>query len=132
MGYELANKFQPLRTHLYGHNRRTRKIAARPVETRDKSSLNWIATDSEDDRYGGRRRLAANGDGSLTADQLSSQLGQPIVLTFSPAILDCDVLTFEIAGLPQTLAAGTRDSCRLGWRPSTRNHWSAKRALSRF
>src|SRR6266567_828817 len=35
--YELANKVQPLRPHLYGHNRRAREIAARPAEAGDKS-----------------------------------------------------------------------------------------------
>src|SRR5215468_9107709 len=126
LGYELTNEFQPLRPHLHRHNGRAREVAARPVETGNKSSFNWITTDSENDRYGGCRRLSCQwrrltpGGGNhcnLTADQLGGQLRKPIVLAFCPAILDCDVLAFEIAGLSQTLAKGAQDTCRLGRRP---------------
>jgi hypothetical protein len=57
VGYELANKLQPLWPHLQAHNSRAREIAARPVETGNEPSLNWVATESEDDWYRGRRRL---------------------------------------------------------------------------
>ena len=126
IGYKLASKLQPLRPHFDSHNGRAREIASRSVKTGNKSSLNWVATESEDDWYGCRRcfgrqwrRLTARRSNhcNLTADQLGSELRQSIVAAFCPTILDCDVLTFEIADLAQTLTKRVEDRRRLGWRP---------------
>src|SRR5438105_4741348 len=59
------------------------------------------------------------------ADQFGSQRRQSIIPTFRPAILDCDVLTFEVADLAQTLAKRLENRCRLGWRPCAQpsDHW---------
>ena len=57
VGYELANKVQPLRPHLHKHICYACDIGARPVETSNKSRLNRVATDGEHDRYRGGRRL---------------------------------------------------------------------------
>src|SRR5262249_22018347 len=47
----------------------------------------------------------------LTADQLGRQRWQTIVLTLRPAILDCDVLSFNVAGVFQALAECARSDC---------------------
>src|SRR5262249_30494256 len=44
----------------------------------------------------------------LTADQLGRQRWQTIVLTPRPPILDCDVLSFNVAGVFQALAECAR------------------------
>src|SRR5439155_5935959 len=117
IGYKLPSKLQPLRPHFRSHNGRAREIAPRPVKTGNKSSLNWVAPESEDDRYGPRRCLGRqrrrlttgrSNHCNLTADQFGSELGQSIVAAFCPTILYCDVLTFEIADLAQTLAKRLR------------------------
>jgi hypothetical protein len=41
-------------------------------------------------------------------DQIGRQRRQTIVLTFRPAILDCDVLSFDEAGVFQALAKCAR------------------------
>ena len=48
-----SSRFDPTR----GNNGRAREIAARLVETGHEPSLDWVAAESEDDRYGGRCRL---------------------------------------------------------------------------
>ena len=99
-------------------------IAAWPTETSDKSSLDRVSARGEYDRYGTGCRLGckwrrlAPGRGNhcnLKLDQFSSQRWKPIVMTFRPAILDCDVLAFEITRLPQPLQECLKDRCRFAW-----------------
>src|ERR1700745_274890 len=68
------------------------------------------------------------------ADQFGSQRRQSIILTFRPAILDCDVLAFEIADLAQTLAKCLENRCRLGRRPCAQpsNHWQSALLGARY
>ena len=98
-------------------------IAARPGEAGDKTELDRIVADAEDDRDRRGRRLGrerrsevpARGDhGHLTANQIGRQRRQAIVLTLRPAVFDRHVLALDIAGLLQALAkrahAGPRTS----------------------
>src|SRR6266568_5162033 len=68
------------------------------------------------------------------ADQFGSQRRQSIIPTFRPAILDCDVLAFEIADLAQTLAKRLENRCRLGWRPCAQpsNHGQCRLLRARY
>jgi hypothetical protein len=56
-GDKLVQHLQALCSELSGQEIHASNVAAWPVETGDKPHLNRVATDSEDDRYGSRRRL---------------------------------------------------------------------------
>src|SRR5262249_44133260 len=82
------------------------------------AQLHWIEAGDEDDGNCrrrcpcGQRRGAIRRDHvDLTADQVGCQRRQTIVLTLRPAILDCDVLSFKVAGAFQALAECARSDC---------------------
>ena len=91
----------------------TRQIAARPGETRDETELDRVFADQKNDgdrrgRSLGRQRQIRTskcGDHSdRPADQFRRQRRQPSWLTLGPAVIDCDVLAFDISGLFEALA----------------------------
>src|SRR5262249_15514770 len=87
-------------------------VAARPGEVGDKTKLNRVFTDTEDDRdaccrsFGCKRGCGANrGDhGHLSADQVGHQCRQAIVLGLQPVVLDRHVLAFDVAGFVEAFA----------------------------
>src|SRR5215471_7575451 len=87
-------------------------VAARPGEVGDKTKLNRVFTDTEDDRdaccrsFGCKRGCGANrGDhGHLSADQVGHQCRQAIVLSLQPVVLDRHVLAFDVAGFIEAFA----------------------------
>ena len=96
---------QPLGHHLRGEKIDAGRVAARPGETGDKTQLDRVSADTEDDR--GRRRCsfgrerghaAGRGDhGHTAADQISHQCRQAIELALQPVVLDRHVLAVDVA-----------------------------------
>ena len=62
----------------------------------------------------------------LAADEIGGQRRQPIVVKLRPAVLDGQVLPFDIAGLTQTLSErGQQRSVRVGRSPiEVADHWN--------
>ena len=91
----------------------SRGISARPVQALDQAVANRIAAAREHDRDDRRRRercarrlrAARCGDHAHPpADEIGGERRQPIVLPFGPAILDWQVLAFDVTGLAQAAA----------------------------
>ena len=82
------------------------------LSCRNQACFDRIASDDEDDRQLGGRGLycqrrwkpgrAYRGD--RAQDQIGRQSGQPIVMSFRPAVLDHDVPALDIAGLSETFS----------------------------
>ncbi len=130
-GNKLMQQSQSLRLKLVGEDRDPGDVASRAVETGDQAELHWIAADREDDRnrrgcrLGGERRGVGPGEqhGHFPIDQVGGERRQSIVLTIGKAVLDCNILPFDIAGLVQTpVKRGD------GFRPAGRG-WRRDRAL---
>jgi DNA methylase len=87
----------------------------RPIEARHQPKLHGITAGSEYHwNRGGRgfgsdvgRSAGGGNDSDLTLHQVICQFRQAIVLAIRPAIFDCDVLAFDIAGLFEALPKGT-------------------------
>ena len=95
---------QPLGRHLLGEKIDAGRVAAGPGEAGDKTKLDRVFGDTEDDRDRrcgsfSRERSdvsAGRGDhGHLAADKISHQRWQAIVLALQPVILDRHVLAFD-------------------------------------
>ena len=56
-GHQLAQQLQPLRRQLDREEVDARRVAARPVEAGDKTELDRVVADDEDDRDRRGRRL---------------------------------------------------------------------------
>ena len=104
---------QPLGRHLRGEKIDAGRVAARPGEAGDKTKLDRVFGDAEDDRdrrgcsFGRERSgaVAGRGDhGHATADQIGHQRRQAIVLALQPVVLDRHVLAFDVAGFVEALA----------------------------
>src|SRR6516225_4200078 len=119
--------------HFIGKEINASGVAARPGEVDDKTKLNRVFTDTEDDRdaccrsFGCKRGCCANrGDhGHLSADQVGHQCRQAIVLGLQPVVLDRHVLAFDVAGFVEAFAKRGRIA-RVGLgRPVSDkpNHW---------
>src|SRR5215831_11409171 len=88
------------------------RLATRPLQT-------GVRTTSEDNRDGcgrflrsPRRNGAAGYDhGDLTADQISGQSGQAVVVTIRPAVVYRDVLALNVARFLKTALSRFRDMC---------------------
>src|SRR5262249_33629297 len=85
-------------------------IAARSVEARDDTKRHWIAADYEDNGdtrsrcFGGPDRRSASSRDDYrysSADEVSRQCGQPIVLTVCVAVFERYIPAFSIAGFAQ-------------------------------
>ena len=105
-GHQLAQEFQPLCRQLDREKIDPRQVAARPGEAGNKTKLDRVVADDEDDgdrrgcRLGRERRRGASGRGdhrNPSANQFGRQLRQSIVLTLSPAVFDRHVLALDIA-----------------------------------
>src|SRR5262249_26246997 len=81
------------------------RVAARTVEACNKTQLNWIRTDHEDDGNGCGRRLCcarhniatdSDNDGHLPSDQIGSQARQQINLVVRRAVFDGDALALYV------------------------------------
>jgi hypothetical protein len=106
---------QPLGHHLRVEKIDAGRVAARPGEAGDKTKLDRVFADAEDDRD---RRCCSFGrehsgyaakrsdHGNSSADQVGHQCRQAIVLTLQPVVFDRDVLAFDIAGFVEAFAEG--------------------------
>src|SRR5262245_19698679 len=116
-GDELMQQLQPLWSDFYTQAGSAGDIAARPVKACHQAELHRIEAGGE--HNGNCRRRCPCGQHrnaiccdrvDLTADQLGRQRWQTIVLTLRPPILDCDVLSFNVAGVFQALAECARSN----------------------
>ena len=102
-GHQLAQQLQPLGRQLGDEKIDARQIAARPGEAGDKSELDRVLADAEDDRdrRGGRLGRKRRGEASAddhrdpAADQIGRQRRQPNELILGPAVDDRDVLALD-------------------------------------
>ena len=110
---------EPLCHQLSGEKIDAGRVAARPGEAGDKTELDRVVADAEDDRDGrgcsfGRERaeaVAGRGDhGHVTADQVGHECRQAIVLTLQPVVLDRHVLALDVAGFVEAFAERRRSS----------------------
>jgi len=97
---------QPLGVHLLAEKIDAGRVAARPCETCDKTTFDRVITDTEYDRDRRRRgfgrvrspRAAGRDDhGHTTADEVSHQRRQTIILALQPVVLNGYVLTLDVA-----------------------------------
>jgi hypothetical protein len=112
LGHQRMQKPQPLGVHLPIEKIHAGRGAARPGQAGDKTSFDRVCTDAENNRdrrgrrFGRDRNLVAErGDhGHTTADQVSHQRREAIVLALQPVVFDRDVLAFDVAGFAEALA----------------------------
>jgi hypothetical protein len=113
LGHQLVQKCQPLRTQLIREKIDARQVSARPGKTGDKTQLDRVIADAEDDRDGRGRsfghlgRIVAGwrGDnGHATTHEVSRERWKAIELAFQPMVLHCYVLALEVAGFVEALA----------------------------
>jgi hypothetical protein len=111
-GHQLTQEFQPLCGQFGIEKIDARQVATRPSKAGDKTKSHRVVAHGEDggNRRGCRlgrhhRRGISSGDHSdASANQIGRQLRQPVISTLRPAVFDCHVLAFDIAGLLQALA----------------------------
>ena len=113
LGHQLMQESQPLGHHLLDEKIDAGRVAAGPGEAGDKTKLDRVFGDTEDDRdrrccsFGRERsgRAAGRGDhGHTAADQVSHQRRQAIGLALQPVVLDRHVLAFDVAGFVEAFA----------------------------
>jgi hypothetical protein len=89
------------------------RVAARPGEAVDKTKLDRVITNAEDDRdrpcrsFGRKRGPAAGGRGDHghpTADEVSRQFRQGIEFALQPVVFDHHILAFDVAGFAKPFA----------------------------
>ena len=121
LGHQVVQEPQPL-----GHNFSDEKIdagriAARPGKAGDQTQLDRVFADAEDDRDRRGRSFgrkcssskAGRGDhGHATADEVSHERRQAIVLALQPVVLDHHVLALDVAGFVEAFAERSRLGAR--------------------
>ena len=104
---------QPLFDHLLEEKIEACCVAAWPGEGGDKTKLDRVVGDAEHDRDGQGRSFGRNrgsgvpgrrNHGHTTADQVSHQRRQAIILAVKPVVLDLYVLAFDVAGFTEPSA----------------------------
>src|SRR5215472_7512242 len=102
---QVADQFETLRRHLGRQQTHASKISSRPAKAPDETAGDWIRTAGENYRDGrggllsSLRRDSTAGCNyrNLTTHQLGRQRGQPVVVTFGPAVLDPHILSLNVA-----------------------------------
>src|SRR5262245_20474339 len=131
-------KSQPLGRNLSGEKIDAGRVAARPGKARDKTQLDRVVADPEDDRnrcsrsFGrlGSSGLAGRGDNShATPDKVRHERRQPVVSTVQPVVLDYDVLPLHVTCFAESFTEriGTADGV-LG-RPNDDDTYDRRRLL---
>jgi hypothetical protein len=113
LGHQLVQKFQPLRSQLIPEKIDPRQVSTRPGDAGDKTKLDRVFADAEDDRdlcsrsFGCKRSKVAGwrGDnGDATTHEVSHEQRQAIELAFQPVVLHRYVLALDVAGFVEALA----------------------------
>src|SRR5262249_16136567 len=116
--HELAQRLQSLRPQFEDEKIRSGEVSARPTKTGHESQPNRVAAHGEKDRNfrcGGlscqcRRRTARGGDDSDSPpDKIGCKFRQTTDIIFSPTVFEGHVLTFDIAGLLESLTKFAQD-----------------------
>ena len=113
---EARSSLQPLRTRLQREVCHPGEVAIRSAQAGDEAEVNGINTDIENDwDRGGRclcdpRGRAAHGcdDAHRPFDQIARECRQSIALVICPAILDNDIVAFDIAPFIQPSSEPTQ------------------------
>jgi hypothetical protein len=109
LGHHLMQERQTLGRYLRAEKIVASRVATWPGKAGDKSSPDRVFTDPEDDRdsrcssFGRDRRGPADRSdhGHTTADQVSHQRRQAIVMALQPVVLDRHVLALDVAGFTE-------------------------------
>src|SRR5262249_6108095 len=111
-GHQLTQEPQPFSKSLTDKEVDPGRVAAGPGKAGDKTELDRVLIDAEDDRnrLGGslgrerRVRVSRRRDRAhLTLDEIGRQFRNPVIAAFRPTILDGDITTLDIPGLRQAL-----------------------------
>ena len=110
-GDNLAQEFEPLGSKVGLLERQAGDVAAWARQTRDEAAADWVARHRKYDRNHRCRLLCrddrcscrCNNDVDLEPDELSGDLGETLVPTLRPAILDRDRPALDPAKLAQPL-----------------------------
>src|SRR5262245_21878453 len=112
LGHQLVQKCQPLRGHVVREKIDPRQVSARPGEAGDKTELDRIFADAEDDRdlcgrsFGCKRSEVAGwrGDnGDATTHEVSHDRRKAIELPLQPVVLHRYVLALDVAGFVEAV-----------------------------
>jgi hypothetical protein len=104
---------QPLGRDLDVENIDTGRVTTGPGEAGNKTELDRVFADAENDRdrrgrgFGRKRRRVAAGcgnHGNAAADEVTHERRQAIILACQPVVFDGYVLTFDDAGLVEAFA----------------------------
>ena len=110
LGHQVVQQPQPLGRNIRDEKIDAGRVAARPGKAGDKTQLDRVFADAEDDRdrrgrsFGRKRsRIAAGrGDnGDATADEVGHERRQAIVLALQPVVLHRHVLALDVAGFAE-------------------------------
>ncbi len=113
LGRQRTQESQPLCCQLQSEIMNAGGVATRSGEARDKTSLDRVYANAEDDRdrrclgFGRGRNegiVRRGDDGYATADEISHQRRQPIELAVQPVVLDCYIPVLDGAIFAQALA----------------------------
>ena len=126
LGHQITQEPQPLCHHLRVEKIDAGRVATWPGETGDKTKLDRVFADTENDRDRRRRsfgrqrgRVAGRGDhGHLSANQIGHQRRQAIVLALQPVVLDRHVLAFDVAGFVEAFAENAGQNAHRGIGPT--------------
>ena len=92
-GYQLAQELKPFRRQLANEKIDAGQVTVRSGKARDKTKLDWVFPNGEDDRNSGGRRLgrdrgngaaARDDDRDLFANKIGDECRQPVELVFGP------------------------------------------------
>jgi hypothetical protein len=103
---------EPLGHHFLNENICAGRVAAGPGEARDKTKLDWVIANKEDDRDRGccsfgreRGRVIKRSDhGHLSADQIGHQCRHALIATREPMVFDRHVLALAVASFAEAFA----------------------------
>jgi hypothetical protein len=111
--HQLVQKCQPLRSQLVREKIDSRQVSARPGEAGDKTELDGIFADAEDDRdcrgrsFGHPGSIVAGGrgnNGHAPTHKVSHERWKAIEVALQPVVLDRYVLALDVAGFVEALA----------------------------
>jgi hypothetical protein len=111
-GHHVMKESEPLGCHLRAEEVDAGHVAARPGEAGDKTKLDRVEGDAEDNRNRRccslrreRRHVARRSDDrDLSANEIGQQSWEPVVLALQPVVFDLYVLALDIAAFVEAPA----------------------------